>query len=125
MTELDTDRVDRIVEKGQDPRVEMYSAFYDPLKEPRVADSGLAGALRDVGATHVYVVGLAADYCVKFTAVDAASEGFETYIIEEATRAVDDGGWGECKKELAAKKVKVVSIEGEEVKRIIVQRQSG
>jgi nicotinamidase-related amidase len=123
--ELDTDMVDRVVEKGQDPRVEMYSAFYDPLKEPRVSDSGLAGALSDVGATHVYVVGLAADYCVKFTAVDAASEGFETYIIEEATRAVDDSGWGKCKKELATKKVKVVSMEGEEVKRIILLGQSG
>lgn len=117
--ELDTSKVDRVVEKGQDPRVEMYSAFYDPLKSPRVSDSGLAGVLKGEGVTDVYVVGLAADYCVQSTAVDAASEGFRTVIIEEGTRAVDEEGWKGVRKEIEEKGVRVVGMEGEEVRRVV------
>ena len=75
---LDTAKVDLVLDKGTDPRVEMYSAFYDPL---RVEDSGLAGVLKEVdvngvkGVTHVYVVGLAYDYCVRASALDARAEG--------------------------------------------------
>lgn len=47
--ELDVGKVDRVVEKGMDERVEMYSAFYTPFVNPRVADSGLAGVLHEVG----------------------------------------------------------------------------
>ncbi len=63
--ELDVALVDSIVEKGTDARVEMYSALYDPLRNPRVSDSGLTTQLRERGVTDVYVVGLAADYCVR------------------------------------------------------------
>ncbi|KAH6695108.1 isochorismatase [Plectosphaerella plurivora] len=116
--ELDIDRVNEIVEKGQVREVEMYSAFYDPFKAPRVADSGLAGRLRDAGVTDVYVVGLAGDYCVKSTAVDAASEGFNVFLVEEGTRCVDPGSWEDIKSELAAAGVKVVSAKGPEVRRV-------
>lgn len=116
--ELDAGRVDVVVQKGQDARVEMYSAFYDPFTSPRVSDSGLARVLRGRGVTHVYVVGLAYDYCVKATAVDAAGEGFTTYVVEEATRAVDAAGWAECTRGLARDGVKVVRMDGEEVRRL-------
>lgn len=116
--ELAADRVDVVVKKGTDARVEMYSAFYDPFESPRVSDSGLARQLRDRGVTHVYVVGLAFDYCVSATAADAAKEGFVTYVVEEGTRAVDASGWDKCKEGLASKGVKVVSLEGEEVQRL-------
>jgi len=119
VAELDISRVDRIVEKGLDPRVEMYSAFYDPLKSPRCSDSGLAGVLKGEGVTDVYVVGLAADYCVRFTAEDAAAEGFRTVIIEEGTRAVDEGGWVKVREEIEAKGVKVVCMHGEEVRKLV------
>lgn len=115
---LDAARLDRVIEKGTDARVEMYSAFYDPLKRPRVSDSGLAGVLREAGATHVYVVGLAGDYCVRCTAVDAREEGFTTYIVEEGTRAVDPGGWEACRAEIEGEGVKVVSKDGPEVTRL-------
>ena len=75
---LDTTKVDLVLNKGTDPRVEMYSAFYDPL---RVEDSELARRLKEVdvngvkGVTHVYVVGLAYDYCVRASALDARAEG--------------------------------------------------
>lgn len=89
LPELDVQKVHKIVEKGQDKRVEMYSAFADPFRDPSVATSGLAKLLHDADITDVFVVGLAADYCVRYTALDAAKEGFKTRVIEDATRAVD------------------------------------
>lgn len=116
--ELAADKVDVVVKKGTDARVEMYSAFYDPFESPRVCDSGLARKLRDRGVTHVYVVGLAFDYCVSATAADAAKEGFVTYVVEEGTRAVDPAGWEKCKEKLAGGGVKVISMAGDEVQRL-------
>ncbi|KAJ4414367.1 NAD(+) salvage pathway protein [Gnomoniopsis sp. IMI 355080] len=116
--EVDVTRIDELVKKGTDPRVEMYSAFYDPFKSPRVSDSGLVRILKDKGVTHVYVVGLAYDYCVKSTAIDAASEGFITYVVEEATRPVATAEWAECTKALEKEGVTVVRMDGEEVKRL-------
>lgn len=116
--ELAAGKVDVVVKKGTDARVEMYSAFYDPFESPRVCDSGLARQLKDRGVTHVYVVGLAFDYCVSATATDAAKEGFVTYVVEEGTRAVDASGWDKCKEDLASGGVKVVSMTGEEVQKL-------
>lgn len=116
--ELDVTKIDELVKKGTDPRVEMYSAFYDPFKSPRVSDSGLVRLLKERGVTHVYVVGLAYDYCVKSTAIDAASEGFTTYVVEEATRPVAGAEWAECTKALEKEGVKVVRMDGEEVKQL-------
>jgi nicotinamidase-related amidase len=116
--ELETDRLDLVIEKGTDARVEMYSAFYDPFTSPRVSDSGLKDVLREKGVTDVYVVGLAEDYCVKSTALDAVAEGFRTFIVEEGTRAVDADAWSLCRKEVEAAGVKVVSMDGPEVGRL-------
>lgn len=123
--ELDKARIDRVVEKGLDSRVEMYSAFYDPLKAPRVSDSGLTKVLKEEGITDVFVVGLAADYCVRFTAEDAATEGFRTVIVEEGTRAVDESAWEGIKEEIAGKGVRVVGVEGEEVTRVVELGKAG
>jgi nicotinamidase-related amidase len=117
--ELEIGKVDRVVEKGMRREVEMYSAFYDPLERPRCSDSGLAGILREEGVTDVFVVGLAADYCVRATAVDSAKEGFRTVVVEEGTKAVDPKDWEDVVKgELREKGVGVVSMEGEEVRRV-------
>ncbi|KAK3300583.1 Isochorismatase-like protein [Chaetomium fimeti] len=116
--ELDTTHLTHTITKGTDPRLEMYSAFYAPLANPRVSDSGLAALLRGAGTTHVYVVGLAADYCVRRTAEDAAREGFAAVVVEEATRAVEPAGWAACKAEMEAAGVRVVGWEGEEVRRL-------
>lgn len=115
---LDLRRIDRVLDKGTDARVEMYSAFYDPLRRPRVSDSGLTDALRAADVTHVYVVGLAADYCVRSTAVDARAEGFVVYVVDEGTRPVDPAAWGQCRAELEAAGVRVVSKDGPEVRRL-------
>lgn len=116
--ELDVGKVDHIVEKGQDKRVEMYSAFADPFRNPTVTRSKLADTLGNGGITHVYIVGLAMDYCVNFTAVDSAKEGFTTYIVQEGTKAVDPSNWDNTKSQLEAEGVALVSVDGEEVNRV-------
>ncbi|KAL0935664.1 pyrazinamidase nicotinamidase [Colletotrichum truncatum] len=121
--ELDVSAVDTVIEKGQVKGVEMYSVFYDPFQSPRVADSGLAGALKEKGITDVFVVGLAGDYCVKFTALDANKEGFRTFIVEEGTRPVDAEKWDDCKVQLEASGVKIVSVEGPEVRKVGTARR--
>lgn len=103
------------LDKGEDARVEMYSAFYDPF---RLVDTGLLGKLKSVGVTDVFIGGLAADFCVKATAEHAVEEGFRTYLVEEATRPVFVDRWDECKDKLRRKGVEIVSLDGPEVARV-------
>ncbi|CAH0048189.1 unnamed protein product [Clonostachys solani] len=110
--ELDAARLHAVLDKGTRPDLEMYSAFYDPF---RVEDTGLADRLRALAATHVFVVGLAADYCVRATALHAVQEGYVTYIVEEGTRPVSPEGWPACRRELVDGGVRMVSFDGEEV----------
>ena len=83
---LDRSRVARVFQKGTDPAIDSYSGFFD--NGHRKA-TGLGEYLIARGARAVYVCGLAADYCVKFTALDAVRLGFETYLVEDATRGVN------------------------------------
>jgi len=83
---LDTRRIEAIFRKGTDPHIDSYSGFFDNGKRK---NTGLAGYLRDRDITAVSVCGLAADYCVYFTALDALAQGFDTYIAEEAVRPID------------------------------------
>jgi nicotinamidase-related amidase len=101
------------VEKGQDTRVEMYSAFADPFKSPCVSRSGLAKLLHDAGITDVFVAGLAADYCVRYTALDAAKEGFNTRVIGEATRAVDPSSMDVVLKEYDEAGITIIATDDE------------
>ncbi|KAL6923106.1 hypothetical protein ACHAP8_003996 [Fusarium lateritium] len=105
--ELDASRLHAVIEKGQDERVEMYSAFYDPFK---VSDSGLAGMLGEQQVTDVFVVGLAADFCVKATAEDAVKEGYSTWIVNEGTKPVMPDKWEECRKGMEEKGIKFTSV---------------
>lgn len=117
MEELDLSRVDSVVCKGTDPRVEMYSAITSPFRNPRLetATSDVERLLRTHSVTHVFVVGLAGDYCVVNTAVDCAVEGgWATFVIEEAVRSVDPGkGWTEAKKKMEDVGVKVIGLQDE------------
>lgn len=83
---LDVSRVERIFRKGTDPTIDSYSGFFD--NGHRKA-TGLGEYLKQKGTTDVYVAGLATDYCVKFTALDAKSLGFNTFLIEDACRGVN------------------------------------
>ena len=77
---LDLGRVDAVVDKGQAPDREGYSGF---------EDTGLEQLLRDRGVDVVHVAGLALDYCVRATALDARRAGFDVVVHRDATRAVD------------------------------------
>lgn len=83
---LHTARVQRFFTKGEDSTVDSYSGFWD---NGRRHATGLAGWLRGRGVTEVLVVGLALDYCVRFTALDALDAGFRTTVVVDATRAVE------------------------------------
>jgi nicotinamidase/pyrazinamidase len=83
---LHTGRIDRIFQKGTDPTIDSYSGFFDNgHRKP----TGLADYLKSQGVTDVYIAGLATDYCVKFTALDAVKLGFNTFVIEDACRGVN------------------------------------
>lgn len=83
--ELDMTRVSAIFRKGMDPGVDSYSGFFDNNRERR---TGMAGYLNDLGVTDIYVAGLAADYCVYYTAKDGQDLGFNSYFIENASLAI-------------------------------------
>lgn len=84
--DLDLTRVSQVVRKGTDPRFDSYSAFFD--NGHRKA-TGLAEWLRERGVEHVTICGLATDYCVKYTALDACGLGFDTCVVTDATRGVE------------------------------------
>ena len=96
---LNTGRVEAIFRKGTDPDLDSYSAFFD--NGHRKA-TGLGAYLRGRGITRVYLAGLAADYCVYFTAKDALAEGFEAVVLADATRAISAEGWEQAQADLLA-----------------------
>ena len=83
---LDLTPIDLILRKGTTPQLDSYSGF---LENDHRTTTGLAGYLRERSVRSVYVVGLAADVCVRHTAVDAVELGFRTFVVTDATRAVD------------------------------------
>jgi nicotinamidase/pyrazinamidase len=84
--ELSTSRIQRIFQKGLDAGIDSYSAFFD---NARRKDTGLGGYLWREGVEQVYILGLTTDYCVKFTALDAVSLGFDAYVILDGCRGVN------------------------------------
>ena len=84
--ELDTDRIQHIVQKGTDLQIDSYSGFFD---NGHRKSTGLSKILKKHGMTGVAVMGLATDYCVKFTALDAVELGMNTYLIEDGCRGVN------------------------------------
>ena len=86
---LVTTHVDLVIRKGTFPHTDSYSGFVEADRRTR---TGLAGFLKERGITRVVCVGLATDFCVSWTALDARAEGFETAVIEDACRGIDTGG---------------------------------
>jgi nicotinamidase/pyrazinamidase len=84
--ELDTSRVARVFPKGTDPTIDSYSGFFDNGQRRA---TGLAEFLRARGVREVDIIGLATDYCVKFTALDALHLGFETRVFKDGCRGVN------------------------------------
>ncbi|SAL65616.1 nicotinamidase [Caballeronia terrestris] len=78
-----------VIRKGHHADVDSYSAF---VEADRTTPTGLTGYLRDVGVKRVYLCGLATDYCVAWSALDARRAGFDVTVIEDACRAIDLNG---------------------------------
>ena len=84
-----SDKADAIVRKGMRRDCDSYSGF---MEADRVRKTGLAGYLKERGVTFVAVCGLATDFCVSWTALDAAAAGFKTVVVTDASRAIDVAG---------------------------------
>lgn len=84
--ELQTQRIDTVFRKGTDSTIDSYSGFYD---NGHLKSTGLAEYLKQIGTSELHLVGLATDYCVRFTALDAITEGFKTTLIVDAVRGVN------------------------------------
>jgi nicotinamidase/pyrazinamidase len=83
---LDTNLITKVFQKGTDPSIDSYSGFYDNGHRKR---TGMAEWLKEQGIEEVHVLGLAADFCVKFTVLDALAEGFKATLIRAATRGIE------------------------------------
>jgi nicotinamidase/pyrazinamidase len=87
--DLDVTRAQLIIRKGHHRDIDSYSGF---LEADRKTSTGLAGFLKEKGFRELFVCGLATDFCVAWTAIDARAAGFDTALIEDASRAIDLDG---------------------------------
>lgn len=84
--ELDHQHITRVFQKGTDPNIDSYSGFFDNGHKKA---TGLGEWLKARGVTEVFLLGLATDYCVKYSALDAVELGFTTHLIADGCRAVN------------------------------------
>jgi nicotinamidase/pyrazinamidase len=98
--DLNTTHAQLIIRKGFRKSIDSYSAFFE--NDHRTA-TGLTGYLKNSGIDTLYLTGIATDFCVKWSAIDGISEGFNVYVVEDATKGIDLEGslaaaWEEMKK---------------------------
>jgi nicotinamidase/pyrazinamidase len=98
--DLEVPHAELIIRKGFRKEIDSYSAFFE---NDHKTPTGLAGYLRERGFQRVYCVGLAFDYCVRYSAEDARAQGFDTIVIERACRAIDLDGSAEATRRAFAK----------------------
>ena len=111
--DLDISRVERIFHKGTDPQIDSYSAFFD--NEHR-KETGLGAYLQDLKISQIYIMGLATDYCVKFTVLDACRMGFDVCVIEDGCRGIDLSEGDSAKAIIEMQAVGARIIQSKEVK---------
>lgn len=109
-SDLHADRADLIVRKGYNPAIDSYSAFFE---NDHTTPTGLEGYLRTRGVQRLTLVGLALDFCVNYSAVDAAKLGFDVTVREDLCRAIDlDGSLAAAKAGMAAVGVRLEAGHG-------------
>ncbi|WP_010253076.1 bifunctional nicotinamidase/pyrazinamidase [Myroides injenensis] len=106
----DSRRVEAIFRKGMDKEVDSYSGLFDNGKRN---STGLLGYLKEKDITEVYVCGLAAEFCVYYTAKDLADAGITTYFLNFATKPISEDGLEAAKKILKTAKVSILESEKE------------
>jgi nicotinamidase/pyrazinamidase len=82
----DTTQIDKIIYKGTDPNLDSYSVFFDNC---HMKSTGLESYLRDKSVKNLFFAGLATEYCVKYSVLDALQLGFHTYVIIDACRGIN------------------------------------
>ena len=96
-----------IIRKGCNPDIDSYSAF---VEADHKTTTGLAGYLKERGIDTVYLVGLALDFCVMYSALDARAAGFNTFVVVDACRAIDmDGSLAEATQRMQAAGVRLIT----------------
>ena len=93
--DLNTAKIEAIFRKGTNPRIDSYSGFYD---NAHLKSTGLSGYLKEKGITEAYFCGLATDICVYYTLKDGITEGFSSYLIEDASKPLDKEEYEKIKK---------------------------
>jgi nicotinamidase/pyrazinamidase len=107
--DIDIPHAQLVIRKGYNAGIDSYSGFKEA---DRRTSTGLEGYLKERGFRRVFCAGLALDFCVAWTAVDAAGAGFETYLIEDASRPIDtNGSLEKARRELEAAGVRVITSE--------------
>ncbi|MFC1458492.1 nicotinamidase [Microvirga arabica] len=105
--ELDIPHAQLVIRKGYNAGIDSYSGFKEA---DRQTSTGLEGYLRERRFRRVFCAGLALDFCVAWTALDAAAAGFETYVIEDASRAINtDGSLTRAQSDMGAAGVQIIS----------------
>ncbi|WP_456325069.1 bifunctional nicotinamidase/pyrazinamidase [Desulfonauticus submarinus] len=107
---LNRQKITEVVYKGTDPLIDSYSGFFDNAKQKQTK---LDDFLKKHNIKKIFLVGLATDYCVKFTALDGVDLGYETYVIIDGCRAVNINPQDEEKaiQEMKARGVKIITRE--------------
>lgn len=105
---LQSERWEAIFRKGTDPKMDSYSAFYD---NGHLKSTGLAGYLKEKGASQLFFCGLAADICVYYSIMDAFNEGFACFFIEDASKAFKVADFELIKKEMIYLGIQIISSE--------------
>ena len=110
--ELDTDKAELVLRKGYHPGMDSYSAFFE---NDRKTPTGLDGWLRSLGVDSIWVAGLATDFCVLYTVLDALSLGYRVAVVADAVRGVDypEGSVDEALRTMREKGARFV-LSGEE-----------
>lgn len=107
--QFDTQHIDKIIYKGIDKNIDSYSAFYD---NEHLRSTGLFEYLREQQVRDVYIVGLATDYCVKYSTLDATGLGFNVYVIADGCRGVElqSGDIAKAFEEMQTAGAKIISV---------------
>lgn len=99
-----------VIRKGFRPDIDSYSAFYE---NDHATPTGLAGYLRERGFSRIFLCGLATDFCVKWSALDAVREGFDVMVLDNACRGIDvDGSLEAARREMREAGVTLAEVEG-------------
>ncbi|MEX0600441.1 MAG: bifunctional nicotinamidase/pyrazinamidase [Rhodothermales bacterium] len=107
--DLDVDRAELIIRKGFRRDIDSYSAFFE---NDGTTPTGLTGYLRERGIDTLYVVGLALDFCVHWSAVDGSEQGFDVMVVEDGSRPIDtEGSLDEAMGNMESAGVKLVTAE--------------